>query len=171
MGIDPVDGLDPFGMIHSENLIVPGEKLPFTIPSLLLDNELDPVSSNILFPACAPADLGAPRWFDATSGPVWNVNASTFGHIDCIDDSFAGIASVICPRTKGADYSAYKAYLADAIDIFLQGVLDGKTDNFALLEDASTFSIDVTVRSDLKGLSHADISGGCTNNGAVNAVV
>merc|ERR1711991_276075 len=57
--IDPVDGFDPFGIISGENLITPGQKLNFTIPSLLMDNEPDP-TSHLLMPACAPAKLGAP---------------------------------------------------------------------------------------------------------------
>jgi len=46
--IDPVDGFDPFGMVHSEDLITPGEKLSYSIPTLLLDNELDPKKKNSL---------------------------------------------------------------------------------------------------------------------------
>merc|ERR1712187_597615 len=40
--IDPVDGFDPFGIVHAEDLITPGQKLKYTTPTLLLDNELDP---------------------------------------------------------------------------------------------------------------------------------
>merc|ERR1712100_812685 len=78
MGIDPVDGLDPFGKIHSEDLITPGQKLSFNIPALHLDNYLDP-KGDALGVSCSPAKLSGPRWFDAMQGPVWNVNATKYG--------------------------------------------------------------------------------------------
>merc|ERR1712166_1471188 len=52
--IDPVDGLDPYGIVKSEDLITPGTKVNFTIPSLILDNGLDPQKAFSLFPACMP---------------------------------------------------------------------------------------------------------------------
>merc|ERR1712157_334812 len=104
--IDPVDGFDPFGMVHKEDLIIPGKKLKYTTPTLLLDNELDPVAKNKLFPACAPAKLGAPRWFDAVAGPVFNVNASKYGHVDCLNDALILAGGLACPTNlftnKGA---------------------------------------------------------------------
>merc|ERR1712124_53730 len=46
--IDPVGGFDPIGLVHSEDLITPGEKLKYSTPTLLLDNELDPKKKNFL---------------------------------------------------------------------------------------------------------------------------
>jgi hypothetical protein len=165
--IDPVDGFDPFGIIQAQNLITPGEKLKFTIPSLLLDNELDPKGKNLLFPACAPAKLGAPRWFDAVAGPVWNVNASSYGHVDCLNDLIIAAGGFVCPTNRKTDKKAYRKHLADTVALFLDGVLNGHTDKFNLLEDATNFDITVTVRSDLKGMSHEDIKSGCTNTAVV----
>jgi len=162
--IDPVDGFDPFGMVHAQDLITPGEKLKYTMPTLLLDNELDPKANNRFFPACAPAKLGAPRWFDATAGPVFNVNASKYGHIDCLDDAFISVGKLMCPTDKTTDKKAYKAHLADSIDLFLAGLFEGKTENFAKLQDPSSFGIDVTLRQDLKGMGQEDIKAGCTND-------
>jgi len=51
--IDPVDGTDPFHIITSEDLITVGSKLPFTIPSLLLDNTLDPTGKFFGAAVCA----------------------------------------------------------------------------------------------------------------------
>jgi len=165
--IDPVDGFDPFGMVHKEDLITPGKKLNYTTPALLLDNELDPIANNRLFPACAPAKLGAPRWFDATAGPVFNVNASKYGHIDCLNDVIIGAGKLMCPTDKTTDKDAYRAHLASTVDLFLLGLFENKADNFDKLEDASTFPVDVTLRQDLKGMAHSDIVPGCTNDGAV----
>jgi len=165
--IDPVDGFDPFGKVHSEDLITPGQKLNYSIPSLLLDNELDPQKKNRFFPACAPAELGATRWFDAAAGPVFNVNASKYGHVDCLDDSFISAGGLICPTDKTTDKDAYRHHLAATIDLFLDGVFQGKSANFDQLEDTSTFGVDVTVRQDLKGMAHSDIKPVCTNNQVV----
>jgi len=161
--LDPVDGFDPFGLVHGEDLITPGQKLPFTIPSLLLDNELDPKKKNALFPACAPAKLGAPRWFDATAGPVWNVNASKYGHIDCTNDIAITAAGFVCPSDKSTDKAAYRSHLASAIDLFLTGLFDAKPEHFDALEDPTTFGVDVTLRHELNGLARTDVKAGCVN--------
>merc|ERR1712125_90087 len=63
--IDPVDGLDPFGMVHSEDLITPGKKVNFTVPALILDNGLDPQGVKANPVACMPIELGSPRWYNA----------------------------------------------------------------------------------------------------------
>merc|ERR1712032_847682 len=162
--IDPVDGFDPFGMVHSEDLITPGEKLKYTTPTLLLDNELDPKAKNALFPACAPANLGAPRWFDATAGPLFNVNASKYGHVDCLNDAIILAGGFVCPTKLLTDKNAYRAHLAKTIDMFLSGLFKGETGNFAKLKDPSSFGIDVTLRQDLK---NGAIKPGCTNQAVV----
>jgi len=92
------------------------------------------------------------------------VNASKYGHIDCLDDTFISAGGLICPTDKTTDKPAYRNHLAATIDIFLDGVFQGKSPNFAQLEDASSFGVNVTVRQDLKGTAHADIKPGCTNN-------
>jgi hypothetical protein len=167
--IDPVDGFDPFGFVQSENLITPGKPLKYTIPTLLMDNELDPKANGfgVLIPACAPAKLGAPRWFNAVAGPVWNVNASKYGHVDCLDDLYIGAGGLVCPTDKSTDKKAYRTHLANTIDVFLKGLFQGQVKNFDTLEDASSFAIDVTVRRDLKGLAHGDIKPGCANQAVV----
>merc|ERR1712048_973215 len=107
----------------------------YETPTLLLDNELDPVAKNKLFPACAPAKLGAPRWFDAVAGPVFNVNASKYGHVDCLNDVFIKAGTIMCPSDKTTD------------------------------KNASSFGVDVTLRQDLKEMDVSDIKPGCTNHG------
>ena len=107
----------------------------------MLDNELDPKKKNILFPSCAPAKLGAPRWFDATAGPVFNVNASKYGHIDCLDNLFIAAGNLICPTDKSTDKDAYKAHLATSIDMFLTGLYEGREELFEKLEDPASFGV------------------------------
>merc|ERR1712232_61230 len=146
--IDPVDGFDPFGIIQAENLITPGKKLPFSMPSLLLDNELDPKANNLLFPACAPAKLGSPRWYNATSGPVWNVFAAKYGHVDCMDDSLIAAEGFVCPTDTSTNKAAYRSHLARSVGIFLDALFGGKPENLSKLEDTSQFQINVTVKHD-----------------------
>jgi hypothetical protein len=165
--IDPVDGFDPFGLVTAQNLITPGQKLSYSIPTLLMDNELDPLKRGILTPPCAPANLGAPRWYDAAAGPIFNVNTSKYGHVDCLNDGIIVLAAAVCKTDFSTDKNAYRTHLANTIHTFLDGVFAGKEDNFAQLEDASSFDLDVAVRTDLKGLSHSDIKPGCKNTAVV----
>jgi hypothetical protein len=164
--IDPVDGLDPFGIVHSEDLITPGQKLPFSVPALHLDNYLDP-KGDALGVSCSPAKLSGPRWFDAMQGPIWNVNATKYGHVDCLNSGIGLIGGVMCPTNPFTNKNNYRKMLAKSITTFLGAVLDGKTDDLALLEDASQFDVEVVVRQDLKGLSHSDVKAGCTNTGII----
>jgi len=164
--IDPVDGLDPFGIVQSENLITPGQKLSFNIPALHMDNYLDP-QGDALGVSCSPAKLSGPRWFDAMQGPVWNVNATQFGHIDCLNFGVGAVGSLVCPTKLGSNRKKYRKMLAKSITTFLGAVLGGKTDDLALLEDASKFGVEVVVRSDMKGMAHGDVKPGCTNTNTV----
>jgi len=164
--IDPVDGLDPFGIVQSENLITPGEKLSFNIPALHLDNYLDP-TGDALGVSCSPAKLSGPRWFDAMQGPVWNVNATKYGHVDCLNSGVGLIGSLACPTKPFTNKAHYRKMLATSVTTFLGAVLDGKTDDLAMLEDASKFGVEVVVRQDLKGLAHSDVKAGCTNTGII----
>jgi len=164
--IDPVDGLDPFGKIHSEDLITPGQKLSFNIPALHLDNYLDPKKDKTGV-ACSPAELSGPRWFDAMQGPVWNVNATQFGHVDCLDSGVLQAASLMCPTKPLKNKKPYRKMLAASITTFLGALFDGKTEDLNLLEDASKFDVEVVVRQDLKGIAHGDVKPGCTNTGII----
>ena len=58
--ISPVDGVDPFGLIE-DFCITPGEKLPFTTPTLIITAGFDSVNgfdpNNEVIPSCAPEEL------------------------------------------------------------------------------------------------------------------
>lgn len=162
--IDPVDGFDPFGIIHSQDLITPGQKLSFNIPALHMDNYLDP-APGLKGISCSPAKLSGARWFDAMQGPVWNVNATKYGHVDCLDGSAGVVGGFVCPTNRLKSNSRYRKMLAASITTFLGAVFDGRTDDLDLLEDASKFGVEVVVRQDLKGIAHSDVKSGCTNTG------
>ena len=86
----PVDGVDPFGLIHNF-AITPGQLLNYKIPSLLIMTGLDSVPGTItggLTPACAPEEMSNVRFYDALPGTTWLVNATKYGHGDVLDEFY-----------------------------------------------------------------------------------
>merc|ERR1712039_194160 len=161
--IDPVDGFDPFGVVHTQDLITPGKKLNFTIPALILDNGLDPQGVRAFKSVpCMPLQLGSPRWYNAWAGPIWHVNATAYGHVDCLDDAMISVGRLVCPSNKKTDKNLYRQHLADTAALFIEGLLENKQANFALLEDASHFPVDVILQHDRKGMT--PIRPGCVNH-------
>lgn len=161
--IDPVDGVDPYGKISNENLIIPGEKVNFTIPSLILDNGLDPQKAASFYPPCMPIKLGSPRWYSAWNGPIWHVNATAYGHVDCLNDGWKKVGSLICPSNPKTDKAAYRQHLAETADLFLGALFGTSPKDLLLLEDPKHFLVDVVLEHDRKGLKDEQILPGCTN--------
>ena len=89
--ISPVDGVDPFGLIE-DFCITPGEKLPFTTPTLIITAGFDSVNgfdpNNEVIPSCAPEELSNKRFYDALNGEVWMNNATLYGHADFMDPAW-----------------------------------------------------------------------------------
>ena len=86
----PVDGVDPFGLIHNF-AITPGQLLNYNVPSLLIMTGLDSVPGTIaggFTPACAPEEMSNLRFYDALPGTVWLVNATKYGHGDVLDEFY-----------------------------------------------------------------------------------
>ena len=86
--LNPVDGVDPFGFVN-DFCIVPGEKLPFSVPTLIMTAGYDSVPGFNLIgdivPPCAPEELSNMRFYEASNGPLWLNNATLFGHVDFMD--------------------------------------------------------------------------------------
>merc|ERR1712187_428303 len=118
--LDPVDGFDPYRFVKSQDLITPGKKLGFSTPTLLMDNSLDPKKANPLVPACAPFEVGSQRWYDALRGPVWNINATGFGHVDCLDDSWIRSGKLLCAEDGSSNKTAYRTMIAESVSNFAQ---------------------------------------------------
>lgn len=160
--IDPVDGVDPYGIVK-DYFITPGKTIDFTIPGLLLNNGLDPKALAFLDPPCAPAYMSNDRFYNAWPGPIWNINATGYGHVDCLnDDSASWVSHLICPTSK-KDNTKYRAMLADASVTFLNALFEGRPDQLELLEDPSHFSVDVVMKNDMKGLTYSQVKPGCAN--------
>ena len=79
--IDPVDGEDPNGIIK-EYVIHPPAKVNFNIPALHIMTGKDPQGK----PSCAPAFMSNNRFYNAWNGPIYQINATDFGHMGVVDD-------------------------------------------------------------------------------------
>merc|ERR1712176_481019 len=132
--------------------IHPGTKLNFSIPAIILDNGLDP-TGGLGGVSCAPLALGSPRWYNAWAGPIWHVNATAYGHVDCLDDAMIPIGRSVCPSNTKTDKILYRQHLADTTTRFVEGVLLNKQENFAFLEDASHFLVDIIFQNDRQGMT------------------
>ena len=127
--VDPVDGVDPFGMIK-QFVIHPPAKVNFTIPALHIETGNDPVPAfrhAKKYPACAPANMSNNRFYDAWRGPIWQINATRYGHLDVCDNGiFRLVSSPICREEKGVDLTIYRDTVADLMHCFIRGILDGE---------------------------------------------
>jgi len=157
--IDPVDGFDPFRIVKGEDLIKPGSKVKFTIPALLIDNGLDPKRSSRFFPPCAPATVSNDHFYYAWNGPIWNINATAYGHEDCLDNP----TGLFCPCDKHTDKDLYRNMIGEAVTTFLGALFDDTPSQLAVLENASHWKVDVELKHDLKGKSYSQIRPGCSN--------
>jgi len=148
----PVDGVDPFGFVDNF-AITPGEKLNFTVPTLILpaglDNEpgihIGPNGTE-LFPPCAPDEFSTPRFVEAMNPetPYWMVNATEYGHADLLDPEFVATLHLthLCAYHDGGifDYG-YKRFVGGEMVAFMKGTVDGDCALFQHLEDAETIPI------------------------------
>lgn len=165
--IDPVDGFDPFRIVKGEDLIKPGAKVKFTIPALLIDNGLDPVRSSRWFPPCAPATVSNDHFYNAWNGPIWNINATAYGHVDCLNDP----SGLFCPSDTHMDKDLYRNMIGEAVTTFLGALFDETPNALSVLEDASHWKLDVVLKHDLKGKNYSQIMPGCSNAAPGSIVV
>ena len=148
--MDPVDGYDPYGIVTSENLIKPGQRLNFTIPTLLTRSGLDPKRANPFYPPCAPDNMSNDRFFYALRGPTWLLNATKFGHVDCLDPTGAISGGLVCASSGlFSDRKAYRSMLSGTVASFADLLFksDGSSE-LPKLEDeelvSSIYGVDVT---------------------------
>ena len=79
--IDPVDGEDPNGIIK-QYVIHPPAKVNFNIPALHIMTGKDPQEKAILR-ACVHVKQSD---FTTRNGPIYQINATDFGHMGVVDD-------------------------------------------------------------------------------------
>lgn len=128
--LDPVDGYDPWGMIPG-TAITPGRSLDFSTPMLTIGTGFDPVGVGMFDVACAPVNMSNDRFYNASSGPAWSVNATAYSHINCLDEEYQGVAAMICANHgPGVPNMPYRDTLVGLWHAFLQAVFRGRAEYF-----------------------------------------
>ncbi len=70
--LDPVDGMDPFGIIK-DYVTHPPSPLPFQVPTLIVASGVssqDGGGKNFKLPPCAPINISNHRFYEVLNGPV-----------------------------------------------------------------------------------------------------
>lgn len=143
--IDPVDGSDPWGFIK-EFVIEDGEKLLFSIPTLMIGTGLGPIPGTnrtigpLPWPACAPEGVNYPRFYDAYQCNKWLHVTENFGHADMMDQIVVIGLSLInmCSTNEEAsllDFNAYRTYVGGATVALIRGTSFQEQGMFRYIED------------------------------------
>jgi len=147
----PVDGFDPFGLVDMY-AVTPGEYLNYDTPTLVLMTGLDntPGFNMIgdIVPACAPEDLSNLRFYDALAGPTWLVNATAYGHADCLEDFYYNTLLVthFCSTDSTQDREIYKYFVGGEIVAFIKATLDGECEYLQYIEDPAMMPVVATAQ-------------------------
>lgn len=140
--IDPVDGEDPDGIIK-EYVIHPPAPVNFTIPALHIMTGKDPQGH----PSCAPAFMANARFYNAWKGPIWQVNATLFGHMGVVDADRGKLFKLACPKNRNSSAVAiYRSTVAESISKFIMGLYDGDVNMLNSLTKPETFPFPVVLQ-------------------------
>lgn len=133
---DPVDGLDPFGLLKDYLIplgLHPEVHFNFTMPLGLImsGHGADPAPyPKILHPpACAPRDRSDLHWYDSMQAPKWLVNVTDFGHAEVIDEGLWEQAMrAVCRRGPGASSeearASYRSTVAGLVVAMAEAFMD-----------------------------------------------
>eukprot|EP01098_Paradermamoeba_levis_P013148 TRINITY_DN591_c0_g1_i1.p1 TRINITY_DN591_c0_g1~~TRINITY_DN591_c0_g1_i1.p1 ORF type:complete len:353 (+),score=126.86 TRINITY_DN591_c0_g1_i1:38-1060(+) len=150
--LNPVDGDDPWGIIKSF-VITPGQMLNFTTPTLILGTGLGPIPGihvGKIFPACAPAGLNFPRFYNASNCGKWSLNATLYGHADLLDPFwYEALKLTHFCATNTQDLANYRQFVGGALAAFSIGVLQGSCDSLQFIEKPELIPAQVDVQVDL----------------------
>ncbi len=132
--MDPVDGFDPWGIIHRNIVPEPPATLSFIMPSLIIASLLSNEGST-LTPACTNPSLSNLHFFNGLAGPTWFLRFEEYGHSDLLDSPLPDMAPVCngchnCILKRGA----YHGAVATLIDTFLNGIFQRNEDKLAEIE-------------------------------------
>lgn len=165
--LDPVDGADPFGLLP-EFAIHPPRPVGLRTPALHVETGMDPRSVSKHAPACAPERLSNQRFFHAWRlNPVWQLNATSFGHMDIANDAAARVALLQCPGTHNATARAlYRRAVAGAVGAFARGLIveQSMAEAAAVLDGrvGAPGGIDVEYASQLQGRAPSQVRATCS---------
>ena len=167
--LDPVDGYDPFGIVKDKNVIKGNARVNFSLPALHVETGMDPVKANLMFPPCAPPELSNDHFYDAfRSSPIWQINATAFGHLDCTDSGAVDGMKFACPGNKGGApaRATYHTLLAGVVGSFIDGLFDADGSFAAaarVLEDTAAMPVAALARHNYNGANPSAVKGGCTH--------
>ncbi|CAF1287804.1 unnamed protein product [Adineta steineri] len=121
--MNPVDGIDPFGIVQ-DFITHPPTPLPFRTPTLIISAGLDNVSIGKKTPACAPNNISNDRWYRSLYGPTFFINITDYGHADNLDEPFHEASKLMCTPCKGSicHFSQYKTDEATLITSFVHAI-------------------------------------------------
>ena len=148
--IDPVDGYDPFGIIK-DFVINPPKPVSFKIPALHIATGYDSVSRSWITPPCAPLNYSNNHFFDAWLGPIWQVNATNYGHASILDSVWNVFANVLCHPGADSDLKAYHSAVSGWITAFFQAVFFENAEDLVFIKDSKTMPVAAVTRSKLNG--------------------
>ena len=126
--LDPVDGFDPFGIIHDNIVPDPPATLPFIMPTLIIATHKSDQGA-ALVPACTDPKLSNLHFYNGLAGPTWFVRFEEYGHADLLNSPLSKLAPV-CGGCSNCVFKLndYHQATADLIDTFAKGILDKKSD-------------------------------------------
>ncbi len=148
--LDPVDG-DPFEM--GEKVIAPNEVFDYGTPVFILAAGLGgkPGFNIKYYPSCAPENISRMHYYNAFSSPKWYINASEYGHVDMLNTLYAGgvkLSHFCSGADKNLDKNIYRTFIADSIQSFVEGAVEGKCDKLKNIENQDLMAIDTELLSD-----------------------
>eukprot|EP00947_MAST-08B_sp_MAST-8B-sp1_P004769 g4769.t1 len=124
--VDPVDGEDPYGFVK-QYVIHPPALVNFDVPALHVRCGLDPAKASFISPPCAPAYMSNDRFYNAWRGPIWEMNATAFGHMDLTTMTEEPMARLVCPGNKNATARQhYVETVSGAVAAFATNLMDGR---------------------------------------------
>ncbi|UJR35499.1 hypothetical protein I4U23_028253 [Adineta vaga] len=123
--MNPVDGIDPFGIVQ-DFITHPPTPLPFRTPALIISAGLDNVSVGQKTPACAPNNISNDRWYRSLYGPTFLINITDYGHADNLDEPFHEASKLMCTACKGSlcQFRQYKIDEATLITSFIRAIFE-----------------------------------------------
>jgi len=163
--IDPVDGVDPYGIVKTYVVPTPPAILNVTIPALHIETGLDPVSAHFGFPACAPPAISNDRFYRAMRAPIWQINATENGHLDVLDSNSSKLYDLICKEPpKTVDKALYRSAVGGWVVAFMSGLFgSNQTEQFKLLQNPETSPVSVLMHQKNMPASPQDVKPSCSN--------
>ncbi|CAF1340052.1 unnamed protein product [Adineta ricciae] len=166
--MNPVDGIDPFGIVQ-DFITHPPTPLPFRTPALVISAGLDSVPVGQKSPACAPNNISNDRWYRSLYGPTFLINITDYGHADNLDEPYHEASKIMCKPCTGSlcHFAQYKFDEATLITSFIRAIFNRDLRQLKTIQNPqSAVQSHVSNKYDLHGYDYT--SGGpggfCTHD-------